>query len=401
VSNFSNDNQRFGDTPPSYNDAGFSNPETRQDDHRRRLAEFYQTLFHLTPSVFVTPAIAGLNIVIFLAMVAWGANFFWPGGENMIAWGANYGPKTANGQWWRLLTSTFLHFGIIHLALNMWVLWDAGKLVERLVGNVGFLLMYLISGVAGSLTSVYWNPHVVSAGASGAVFGVFGALLGFLIWRRDTIPMETFQGIRNSALTFLAYNLIFGLQVKGIDMAAHVGGLVAGFVCGTAMSQRLTLAEIDDAAAGRWTRNILVAVGGAGFIALAIWQMPAGPIDIMAEQVRMAAVQKKASDVYHEAALRHQNGNLSDVEFAEIVERDVLPPWRDAHAVLLRVKNERGVDQERVATLAEAMKLREESWQSLVEGLRSQDQSKFQTHRDKWEAADSLLENLDAGDPGQ
>ncbi len=401
MADFSNDNQRFGDTPPYSPDAGFQDLSTQQADHRRRLAEFYQALFHLTPRVFVTPAIVVVNVVIFLAMVAWGANFFWPDGESMIAWGANFGPKTANGQWWRLLTCMFLHFGVVHLAFNMWVLWDAGQLVERLVGNVGFLLMYLIAGLAGSLASVYWNPHVISAGASGAVFGVFGALLGFLLWRRDSIPLETFKGLRNSALTFLVFNLILGMQVKGIDLAAHVGGLVAGFVCGTAMSQRISLAEIDEAAAGRWVRNTLVAAGGAGLIALAIWLMPAGPIDIMAEQDRMQAVQKQASNVYHEAAERHRNGDLSDVELAEIVERQVLPPWREARESLRRVEHERSVDPERVARLVESMRLREESWQSLIDGLRDQDESKFKTHREKWEAADALLQTLDANDRRQ
>ena len=76
-----------------------------------------------------------------------------------------YGPLTLDGQWWRLLTCTFVHIGIIHIGLNMWVLWDIGQLVERLTGNVGFLLLYLLSGLFGSLASVYWNPEVLSAGA--------------------------------------------------------------------------------------------------------------------------------------------------------------------------------------------------------------------------------------------
>ena len=95
-----------------------------------------------------------------------------------------------------MLTCAFLHFGIIHLAFNMWVLWQLGDLVERLVGNIGFLVLYIISGVGGSLASLLWNPMVISAGASGAVFGVGGALMGFILLRRDTIPAEVLKHLR-------------------------------------------------------------------------------------------------------------------------------------------------------------------------------------------------------------
>jgi rhomboid protease GluP len=111
---------------------------------------------------------------------------------SLIAWGANYGPDTiTNGQWWRLLTSMFLHIGIVHLAFNMIVLLQIGPFVERLVGNVGFLIVYFVSGFAGNVTSLVWNPYTVSAGASGAIFGLYGLLLGFLLMsRRDSIPTD-------------------------------------------------------------------------------------------------------------------------------------------------------------------------------------------------------------------
>ena len=138
---------------------------------------------------------------------------FSPRGETLVAWGANYGPLTLDGQWWRLLTCTFVHIGIIHIGLNMWVLWDIGQLVERLTGNVGFLLLYLLSGLFGSLASVYWNPEVLSAGASGAVFGAFGGLMGFVLLRGDSIPKSILGPLRNSGTSFLFYNLIFGFSI--------------------------------------------------------------------------------------------------------------------------------------------------------------------------------------------
>ena len=124
-------------------------------------------------------------------MLATGVNFLAPDPQDMLNWGADFGPKTLNGQWWRTVTCMFLHFGIIHLGFNMWVLWDLGQLVERLVGNVGFLVLYFASGIAGSLASLAWQPLAISAGASGAVFGVAGALLGLIAFRHDSVPSRS------------------------------------------------------------------------------------------------------------------------------------------------------------------------------------------------------------------
>ena len=97
----------------------------------------------------------------------------------------------------------------MHIALNMWVLFNAGFLVERLLGNAPFLVMYLLSGLGGSIASVSFNPLVVSAGASGAVFGVFGALLAVLLLQKDSIPTERLTQLRSSALTFVLFNTVY------------------------------------------------------------------------------------------------------------------------------------------------------------------------------------------------
>ena len=107
-------------------------------------SHFLETIERITPRLFVTQAIVASNLVVFLAMALTTGEIFSPSGDTLIAWQANYGPLTLGGEWWRLLTSTFVHVGLIHVGLNMWVLWDLGKLVERLAGNVGFLLLYLL-----------------------------------------------------------------------------------------------------------------------------------------------------------------------------------------------------------------------------------------------------------------
>lgn len=195
---------------------------------------FLDTINRTTPRLYVTPALVAINVVVFVAMLAAGAGL-WGGNPAVhIRWGANYGPATAGGEWWRLLTNTFLHFGLVHVALNMYALFDAGRLAERLFGPARFLALYLVSGVAGSIASLWWNPSVNSAGASGAVFGVIGALLVYSIDRRNGMPRAVMQDHRFTLLAFLLYSLAFGLMHANVDNAAHVGGLVAGMLAALA-----------------------------------------------------------------------------------------------------------------------------------------------------------------------
>src|SRR5262249_34010685 len=148
----------------------------------------------------------------------------------------------------------------LHLFFNMWVLLSVGGLMEQLTGKGGFLLLYLMSGVAGSIASLYWSPNLVSAGASGAIFGLFGGLLGFFLIQRLSVPLGVFRKVRTSGIAFFAFNLIFGLSIPGIDMAAHVGGALFGFVGGMILSRPVGLP------ARRTVRNVLLACGGGALL---------------------------------------------------------------------------------------------------------------------------------------
>lgn len=237
------------------------------------LGEFRQLLFSLTPRVWVVPAIVMLNVAVWVTMVLAGGEAFQPSIRMMLTWGASFGALTLDGQWWRIISCTFLHFGLLHLTFNMYVLWQLGRSVELLVGNIGTAILYLASGMAASITSLAWNPRAVSAGASGAVFGVCGALLGFVVLRRDTIPQTLWRGLRGSLLTFVVYNLVFGAVVPAIDMAAHLGGLVYGFGCGVLLSQPL----VPGAQRRRWRRNLLCLAGSAFLLPLAFHLLPPPP----------------------------------------------------------------------------------------------------------------------------
>lgn len=139
--------------------------------------------------------------------------------------------RVANGEWWRLVTAMFLHGGFIHLLFNSWVLYDVGPAVEEMYGAARFLVLYFVSGVAGSLASFFWHPYVIMVGASGALFGLIGVMIAYGYRHRTTLA----QQVRTMYVRWAVYGLVFGFMLRA-DNAAHLGGLAAGFVYGMLVS---------------------------------------------------------------------------------------------------------------------------------------------------------------------
>jgi rhomboid protease GluP len=144
--------------------------------------------------------------------------------QTLFDFGAKYGPAIASGQWWRLVTAGFLHGGLLHIVMNLWVLLDLGAAVEEIYGAPRMLVIYFLATVAGFYGSDLWNPGVPSVGASAALFGLVGAMLAVGIRHRGAIGSQ----IRAVYTRYVIYLLLFSL-LPGIDMAAHVGGLIGGF----------------------------------------------------------------------------------------------------------------------------------------------------------------------------
>jgi len=187
----------------------------------------------------VTTVLVGLNVMVFAAMVLSGVPLLQPTLQQLLKWGANWGPLSLGPQPWRMLTSNYVHIGIIHIALNMWCLWSLGTLAQRIFEPWTYVLVYTGCGLAGSLTSLWWHPMVVGAGASGAIFGLAGALIAVLQLGKLPIPKEAVRGTLKSLLLFAGYNLFFGLTA-GVDNSAHVGGLLSGLAVGAVLSRHVT-----------------------------------------------------------------------------------------------------------------------------------------------------------------
>jgi rhomboid protease GluP len=226
------------------------------------------------PSWAVAPAtylLLGINCAVFLAMVGNGVSIVSPTPEQLMHWGAdNAGSVLINGEWWRIVTAMFVHGGLLHLATNMWCLWNLGLLAEPLMGSFGVLSVYILTGAAGNLLSTFkgwweygadWLSYHASGGtnmaavfppgvgASGAVFGIAGALIVLLKSNRLPVPPDELKRLRRSVIYFAALNLVLGVSVNvgthyfgsgvSIDNWAHGGGFVSGLLFAAPMVPRL------------------------------------------------------------------------------------------------------------------------------------------------------------------
>jgi rhomboid protease GluP len=207
-----------------------------------------------------TYLLVGINCGVFLAMVAQGASLWMPTLDQLMRWGADRPNNVlVYGEWWRIVTAMFVHVGIIHLATNMWCLWNLGLLAEPLMGSWGLIAAYVLTGAAGNLLSTGWNwlrpihdvsgapLYVAGAGASGAVFGIAGALIVLLKSKRLPVPPRELWRLRRSVIYFAAINLVIGFSVNfgsgftgiAVDNSAHIGGCLCGLLFAAPLVPRI------------------------------------------------------------------------------------------------------------------------------------------------------------------
>ena len=177
----------------------------------------------------VTYSLIFICILVFILMYVLGNGS--TDNYTLLVFGANVDTLTKNGDYYRLFTSMFLHIGILHLLCNMYSLYIIGKEVENVFGKVKYLIIYLLSGIAGSILSLAFNHNTICAGASGAIFGLLGALLYFGYYYRTYLGVT----LTRSIIPVIVLNLIIGFTSSGIDNAAHIGGLVGGILIAMAV----------------------------------------------------------------------------------------------------------------------------------------------------------------------
>jgi membrane associated rhomboid family serine protease len=225
-----------------------------------RVARSVQRAHYEGTGALVTRALIAINIAVYLATIATGGGINSDRGT-IYEHGVLAGPLVANGDYWRLLTSAFMHFGPLHLGFNMIMLWFIGAPLEERMGRGRFLLLYLVAGLAGSAGAILVSPCVFTAGASGAIFGLFGAAL--------VLELQGVSIFGSWLFTVIILNLVFTFRSKGISVGGHIGGLIGGVLAMLALSRFGRTHALYGRAGVLGYVTLLVV--GAGSAVLAVW----------------------------------------------------------------------------------------------------------------------------------
>lgn len=328
--------------------------------HREQRGPFDDALVGRTRWLLVTPAIVAANLVIFAGMLVGEGALSDP--DTLVGWGANFGPRTTNGEWWRLATASFVHGGALSLLINVAAIAQAGVILERLIGHSAFAAVYVSAAFFASLMMLATAPETVTAGAAGAVFGIYGLLLAaFLRGRLQpspvSIPLETMRRLAPVAGVFVLY----GAMTGGFDLAAKAG-LFTGFVFGMVVTRGIR--ERKPAV----QRLAMSAV--ATFVIAVITAVPLQSVtDIRPELQLLVALEEKTAAAYESAVLRFRKGGLTTKSLTELIDGTILPELQAARARVTALQRVPPAHQPLVTAANDYLKLRDESWRLRAEAL--------------------------------
>ena len=332
---------------------------------------YARVLEALTPKVWLVSGVIALNVLVFVGMIGSGVSPMEPTVEGLIRWGANFGPLTTGGQWWRLLTSTFVHIGFFHIAMNMWVLWDIGRFMERLLGPGGFLVMYLFAGLTGA--SRAWPGIRFSsaperrAPSSGSMAGCSPTWLA----SAGTSPRNRSPGSRREPSRSSATTFSLDSSARGSTSRPDIGGLAGGFAIGLLLCH----APTPQAAGRRAALALRGAILGCATVVAVSVALPTTP-DIEAEAKRFDAVSSQVVDATNAAMAAWRAGTLDDIGFADRLEQDVLPPWRAARESLAGLHGLPKSKRDFVTGVVRYADQRTAAWELLATGARTNDSKK-------------------------
>lgn len=338
-----------------------------------------------TGNLYVTYAIIAINVIVFILMVMNGAGLFEPDVRIHAKWGSNYSPLTLSGDSWRLVTNIFIHFGLIHLLMNMYALYSISVYLEPMIGKLKFITAYLATGILASLASLWWHSEGVnSAGASGAIFGMYGLFLALLLTK--LIPDVIRKGLLPGIAVFVIYNLVYGMK-GGIDNAAHIGGLVSGFVVGFIYSVAIRQEKQERKAVWAVPAVAVITIAAAVFF-LQNNQAPAAERDAAILEIKGASYKdsEKFNDRLNEfrglekkAVAIFDNREMTDEEFKKQIQETAMPLWEQAETMLTKTKNY-DIPEEmhiRAAKLIEYIGLRKEELNLLIKMIDTGEQEKW------------------------
>jgi membrane associated rhomboid family serine protease len=316
-----------------------------------------------TDKPVVTPLLVALNVLVFMLMFLGGAS---DDTQSLVGWGGNIAPHTTNGEWWRLVSSTFVHGSLFHLLATIAGLVPLGLILERAVGRAAFAAIYVTSGMLAGVVALWTTaPTSVTVGASGAVFGIYGLLLASLIRYRANPPEEkiaipsiTLKRLGGTAAFFVLYSL--GNDYLGA--LAECAGLAAGFAGGLIVARNVAQEK-----AGMPSAALAAAV--ATVIAFAGAFPLQGIIDVRPELARLAALEERTAGDYDKAVVKYRGGTITEDALIQMIDRTIVPELRKVRAHLAALHGVPSEQAPLVAAASEYCELREQSWRRRAEGL--------------------------------
>jgi rhomboid protease GluP len=362
---------------------------------RPELEPFRDALRARTSWVFVTPALVALNATMFVLMLFGTGALSDP--VTLVGWGANYGPRTTNGEWWRLVSAMFVHAGIFHLIVNIVGLAQCGLMIERMVGHLAFAAVYIAAGTFASLVLVSAHPLIVMVGASEAIFGVYGLLFALLVptlLHRSTIriPLMALKRAMPAALLFLLYN--YDVVTGGPEGQAKLTAFTVGFFSGIALS-----VWGND---GKPAVRRLASVVAATAVPAVVCGVPLrGVFDARPELARVLAFEDRTAAAYQKEVDRFKSGRVPADKLTQLIEKTIVPELQATQKRVKALAKAPAEQQPMIASAEEYLRLRDQSWRLRAEGLRKANlvvlREAERTERTSLEALRRI--NLDDGTP--
>lgn len=328
---------------------GASVAETWYRDH----AEFFDALRTRARFVPVTQALATVNTIMFVIVLITGV---WEGRDVLVEWGASIGPRTTNGEWWRLLSSLVVPSGALQLLACLIGLIPLGFVLERFVGSVALAAVFTTSGVFAGLMTLSAYPMDVAAGASGAICGLYGlafatATWGLLQQPRLTVPWGVLKWLACAAAIFTVYIVLSGIAAVG----AGLTGFIVGLACGVVLVRGVSKGLIP-------LRRTAAVVAAAFALALAVALPLRGLTDVRPDIDRMRVTDERTAASFRAAATQLALGRTSEKAIIQLIEREIIPPLQAEQSRLVPTRPV-PTDQEAVMVAAgEYVRLRIESW---------------------------------------
>jgi membrane associated rhomboid family serine protease len=338
---------------------------TEATRHRPELDPFHEALRARTRWVVVTPAIVAVMTAIFVLRLFAAGALNDP--EALIGWGASVGPRTSNGEWWRLATMTLVHAGLLHLLVNIIGLVQLGPIVERLVGPLPVAGGFIAAGAFAGLFSLAGHPLAISAGASGAIFGIYGLavpslILGLLPSAPITVPLLALKRLAPAATVFILYH---HHVITGGESSAELVGFVVGLVWGIVLSIRVGQQQPSP-------RRVAVTALAAIVIVIACALPRRGILDARPELERIVALEDRTASTYQKAVDKFKRGRARAEALTELINTTIMPELQAARSRLNGLVGVPREQQPLVASAGEYLRLRDQSWRLRIEGLRKE-----------------------------